>query len=123
MSSRPWMPLYIADYLADTRHLTTLQHGAYLLLIMEYWKKGRLSEDVTILRAISLLDRHQWRRNKDVLAAMFQQPGWRHPRIDAELKKAYELRLKRSVYGSSGARTTNARRPKPLTVVPWKPKE
>jgi uncharacterized protein YdaU (DUF1376 family) len=110
MTSHPiWMPLYVRDYLADTRHLTTQQHGAYLLLIMEYWTKGRLPESETDLRRITSLTRGQWQRHKPVLGALFQQPGWRHPRIDAELKKAHELRLKRSVYGSQGGRISRGR--------------
>jgi uncharacterized protein YdaU (DUF1376 family) len=102
------MPLYPGDYLRDTRHLTTLQHGAYLLLIMEYWVKGRLPSTDSERRRITALSAKQWLSNRSTLAALFG-PDWRHERIERELEKAKELRLKRAVYGAKGGRMSRGR--------------
>jgi uncharacterized protein YdaU (DUF1376 family) len=106
MTSHPiWMPLYIADYVRDTRHLTTLQHGAYLLLIMEYWTKGRVPGTDAERARVTGMTRKQWRSNRLAIASLFG-PDWQHERIERELKKANDLRLKRQVYGAKGGRTT-----------------
>src|SRR5580765_3860253 len=102
------MPLYPRDYLADTRHLTTIQHGAYLLLIMEYWSKGKLPDTDAGRRRVTAMSPKQWSTNRSDIAAMFG-PDWRHERIERELQKANELRLKRAVYGAKGGRISRGR--------------
>ncbi len=48
---RPFMPLYMADFLLDTGHLNAAETGAYLLLIMSYWMHGQLPvDDVKLAR-------------------------------------------------------------------------
>lgn len=94
MSNRAWMPLHIADYLADTGHLTATEHGAYLLLIMHYWQNGSLPENERVIARIAKLSPEQWEESRDMLAMLFG-PGWKHKRIDAELSKADEIIEKR----------------------------
>lgn len=110
--ARPWMPLYIGDYLRDTAHLSTIQHGAYLLLIMEYWTKGGFGNNCKNfeknLQKISGLSSYLWQRNRTAIQSMFT-PDWRHPRIDKELEKARLITLKRQVYGAKGGRMTRDR--------------
>lgn len=84
------MPLYIADYLAGTGHLSTVEHGAYLLLIMYYWSKGGPPESDEIARRITKMDNRQWSKSCNILRSFFHD-GWRHQRIDAELAKAVEI--------------------------------
>jgi uncharacterized protein YdaU (DUF1376 family) len=60
MKQEDWMPLYIGSYLADTPELNTLQHGAYFLLIMAYWKNGPLPPNHKRLAAIARTDISTW---------------------------------------------------------------
>lgn len=95
MSKRPWMPLYAADYLADTGHLTVIEHGAYLLLIMHYWVNDGLPADEGQLRNIAKLSPHNWKKSRETLQKLFE-PGWKHKRVEEELEKAREISGKRA---------------------------
>ena len=67
-----WMPVYIGDYLADTMHLSTEQHGAYLLLLFHLWRRDALPDDDKELAKISGLSRQSWNKVRPVLAAFFR---------------------------------------------------
>ena len=98
---RPWMPLYVGDYLGDTGHLTTAQHGAYLLLMMHYWRKGELPDDDRQLSKITKLPLRTWGDYRPVLQQFFHS-GWKHKRIDAELERLMRLSEKRASAGQKG---------------------
>ena len=85
-----WMPFYIGDYLGDTQRLTTEQHGAYLLLILDYWRNGPAPDDEAVLMQITKLDKAGWKRCRPALSRLFQitNDEWKHKRIDKELAKA-----------------------------------
>jgi uncharacterized protein YdaU (DUF1376 family) len=99
--NRPWMPLYVGDYLGDTGHLTTTQHGAYLLLMMHYWRKGELPDDDRQLSKIAKLPLKTWCEYRPTLQDFFHQ-GWKHKRIDAELDKMMRVSAKRAIAGQKG---------------------
>lgn len=92
--NRPWMPLYVADYRADTAHLGALEHGIYLLLIMHYWQTGSLPDDEVLLARIASASTSEWKRAKPLIEPFFE-PGWKHRRIEKELAKAADITSKR----------------------------
>jgi uncharacterized protein YdaU (DUF1376 family) len=98
---RHWMPLYIGDYLGDTGHLTTTQHGAYFLLMMHYWRKGELPDDDKQLSKITKLPLKVWTEYRGTIQDFFYD-GWKHKRIDEELQKMMTIREKRALAGQKG---------------------
>jgi uncharacterized protein YdaU (DUF1376 family) len=100
------MPLYIGDYLSDTMHLTRDQHGAYILLIMAYWRNGGpLPDDDCHLAAIAKASQTEWQTLRPPLVTFFKvgRGIWRHKRIDAELDAARNRLNARKAAGLKGA--------------------
>lgn len=100
------MQLYVADYLGDTRHLTTEQHGAYLLLLMAMWRSdGRLANDAKKLARITGCTAARWTKISGDVLEFFEVDGdcITNRRLMYELKKAQEKSIKRSVSGTKGA--------------------
>jgi uncharacterized protein YdaU (DUF1376 family) len=81
-----WMPLWIGDYLSATTRLTTEQHGAYLLLIMDYWKNGPPPDDDQVLAQITRMSVDAWSNASSILRAFFEHENGMlvHARIEKE---------------------------------------
>jgi uncharacterized protein YdaU (DUF1376 family) len=107
MAAMPFMPLYVADYLADAAHLSTLEHGAYLLLIMTYWQRGEaLPDDDKKLARIARLDARNWARVKPQICEFFTTGDnkWLHHRVERELSNVRTKSLKKREGGLARAK-------------------
>lgn len=105
--SAPYMQLYVADYLGDTRHLTTEQHGAYLLLLMAMWRSGgRLPNDDKKLARIVCCTPSRWAKISSDVLDFFTIEGDEisNARLSVELQIASEKSIKRAKSGKLGAR-------------------
>lgn len=101
-----WMPLYVGDYLAATGRLTTEGHGAYLLLIMDYWRNGPPPDDDETLASIARLPIARWKKLRPSLVTLFKPEDgiWHHKRVDEERAKASDITKDRSAAGKAGAK-------------------
>lgn len=86
--SLPWVPLYLDAYIGNTMHLTCEEHGAYLQLMLAYYRtENSLPASDRSLSAIVKLPMDRWLEAKPTLAAFFREDGnrWHHDRIDSEI--------------------------------------
>jgi len=114
MTSLPYMQLYTSDYLADTAHLTTEEHGAYLLLLMNYWQRGKpLDNTDGRLAHVARLSAERWKAVEPILAEFFMIEGttWVQARIERDLDKIRDKSSKLAANGSIGGskRQANAK--------------
>lgn len=107
MAAIPFMPLYVADYLADAAHLSTVEHGAYLLLIMTYWQTGSaLPDDDKKLARICRLEPRSWKRIRPSISEFFEVSDgkWLQSRLERELSNVRAKSLKKRAGGLARAK-------------------
>lgn len=102
-----WMAFNPADYTSNTLHLTTRQHGGYILLICAAWAaRGYLPGTDVALMAITKLSKREWAEDGPVLKTFLTatEDGWMHERVAFEWQDAQALIEAKSKAGKKGAR-------------------
>ncbi len=107
-----FMPLYVADYLADTMDLTTEEHGAYFLLMCALWRKrGELPADPGRLAQTAKVSPKRWPTMWKTLSRFFiERDGKiRQGRLVREIEKAIGRKLHAQESGRRGGLAKAAR--------------
>jgi uncharacterized protein YdaU (DUF1376 family) len=105
--SKPFdeFPLSISAYIADTQHLSTVQHGAYLLILMTMRRSGGyLPDDDRKLANIVKLTLTKWKRiAPDIRALMIAEEGkLTQKRVKSDIEKQRLLSLRNASNGKTG---------------------
>ncbi|QMJ22870.1 DUF1376 domain-containing protein [Escherichia coli] len=111
MAALPYMQLYIADYLADTMHLSAEEHGAYLLLMFNYWQTGKPIPKNRLAK-IARLTNERWADVEPSLQEFFCDNGeeWVHLRIEEDLASVREKLTKKSAAGKASVQSRRSRK-------------
>ena len=107
MSQAPSMPMFWDAYLADTTHLTTEEHGAYLLLLAAMWRRnGSVPDDDKDNARIVGLSIGKWRKFKVRVAGLltFENDEITQKKLQKTWKKIQETAQKNRENGAKGGR-------------------
>jgi uncharacterized protein YdaU (DUF1376 family) len=107
MAEFPALPLWTDAYLGDTTHLTTIEHGAYLLLLMTAWRTRdcALPDDDRLLARYARCGPQQWKRLRGILAPFFniEDGVWTQRRLTDERGTVERYRQQQIEKGKAGA--------------------
>jgi uncharacterized protein YdaU (DUF1376 family) len=108
-ATAPSIPLFGDAYLADTRHLSLEEHGAYLQLMMIAWRTEGccLPDDDSRLARMLGVTVAKWRKIKPTVMAFWklEDGAWKQSRLSKERKFVEEKRAKNKA--SADARWNN----------------
>ena len=99
--SRAWIAFYMGDYQKDTNRLTTLEHGAYFLLLQECWTHGSIPLDPAGRAAIAKMPLKAWLKVAPAVDPYFKDDGT-NKRATREIEKAEIVRTRRAIAGQRG---------------------
>lgn len=87
-----WFRFNVGDYLADTLHFTSLQHGIYILLLLHAYKHGgQIPGSPAELARIARIENNFTRRLMAPVLGLFERHpmgGYSHKRVLQELEHA-----------------------------------
>lgn len=105
MAALPYMQFYVADYLADTTHLTAEEHGAYMLLLFSYWQTGKPLR-IDRLATVARIPNDRWPSVAETLSEFFHvtETHWVQFRVEADLEAVSSKVVTASNAGKASAR-------------------
>jgi uncharacterized protein YdaU (DUF1376 family) len=101
----PWLAWYPGDYISKTRHLSMGQHGAYMLLLWEYYINGPLLANATGLLNVCCAKSRADRADVDYILVNFfdlEDGFYHHKRADIEMARRESIREQRRLVGKKG---------------------
>ena len=109
-----WMPIYVADLIADTAHLTTVQFGAYVRLLCAMWRSedGTLSDNPETLARLTGVHAPRWPGVWGSIKSAFvpiDSGKLTNDELRTELAKAKAITAVRQATGRLGGETTQLR--------------
>lgn len=109
MSERPFMQLYVSDFVGDTLMLSAEHVGAYLLLLIALWNAdGYLPNDEVKLARVARVGLKKWKKIAVELMPFFEVADGKisHGRLTRELQKSERQSESRAISGALGGVAT-----------------
>ena len=101
-----YLPLFTGDYLRDTRHLTPLRHGVFLLALFHCWDtKGPMPLDeqeragICNCRSADEIEAMRYILNRYFVR---MEDGWYNKRMQSEIERSESISHARSEAGKRG---------------------
>ena len=105
MSEKPFMQLYVSDFIGDTLSLSTEEVGAYFLILMAMWNAGgSLPDDDRKLSRVTRLSMKKWCALRPSLDGYFtpENGSISNGRLTREFQKATSKSESRASAGAKG---------------------
>lgn len=121
MSRLPYLPLWTDDYLGDTGHLNAAEHGAYLLLLMEAWRRPKcdLPDDDALLARFARMTPEAWAAAKPIVMAFWKRNGrsrtWAQNRLAIERDR---VTAKKAIQSDNAAKGWKGKKKDDATALP-----
>jgi uncharacterized protein YdaU (DUF1376 family) len=100
--SRAFIAFYMGDYARDTGHLSTIEHGAYFLLLQHCWVHGTIPCKPDSRAKLAKVSLRQWYKIRTNIDPFFDDQG-RNKRATKEIEKAEKTSIRQTMSGHKGA--------------------